>query len=91
MVQVIQDLRIGTKLAIASTLCILLVGLMIFSQISGNATVGRANQSAIVQQTIARDAIDAKASLRGMQTGVRDLRLGACPSNRIFLDEGRAS
>jgi hypothetical protein len=75
MVQVIQDLRIGTKLAIASTLCILLVGLMIFSQISGNATVGRANQSAIVQQTIARDAIDAKASLRGMQTGVRDLRL----------------
>ena len=48
---------------------------MIFSQMSGNANVSKANQIAIQQQTIARDAIDAKASIRGMQVGVRDIRL----------------
>lgn len=32
MTRVIQNLRIGTKLAIASALCILLVGLMILSR-----------------------------------------------------------
>ena len=75
MTRIIQDLQIGTKLAVASTLSILLVGLMIFSQMSGNANVSKANQIAIQQQTIARDAIDAKASIRGMQVGVRDIRL----------------
>jgi len=75
MGRIIQDLRIGTKLAITSALGVLLVGSMIASQIYGNAGVRQAYQSAIVQQTIARDAIDAKASLRGMQVGVRDVRL----------------
>jgi len=75
MTRVIHDLRIGTKLAITCALSILLVGLMIFSQISGNATVNKAIQSANDEQTLARDAVDLKASIRGMQTGVRDLRL----------------
>jgi methyl-accepting chemotaxis protein len=81
MIRIIQDLRIGTKLAIASALSILLVGLMIFSQMAGNATVSKTNQSAIAQQTIERDAIDAKASIRGMQIGVRDVRLAGAPEN----------
>ena len=81
MTRIIQNLRIGTKLAIASALSILLVGLMIFSQIAGNATVSKTNQSAIAQQTIERDAIDAKASIRGMQIGVRDVRLAGAPEN----------
>jgi hypothetical protein len=48
---------------------------MIASQIYGNAGVRQTYQSAIVQQTIMHDAIEAKASLRGMQIGVRDVRL----------------
>jgi methyl-accepting chemotaxis protein len=81
MIRIVQNLRIGIKLAIASALSILLVGLMIFSQISGNTAVRKANESATAQQTIARDAVDTKASIRGMQMGVRDLRLATAPAD----------
>src|SRR5256714_5160254 len=77
----ILNLRIGTKLAAASMLAALLVGSMIASQMIGNATVKRTYESALEQQTIARDAVDAKASIRGMQTGVRDLRLANAPAD----------
>src|SRR5712691_4558421 len=70
-----QNLRIGTKLAITSALGVLLVGSMIASQIYGNAGVRQTYQSAVVQQAIMHDAIEAKASLRSMQIGVRDVRL----------------
>jgi methyl-accepting chemotaxis protein len=75
MRRIIQNLRIGTKLAITSALGVLLVGFMIGSQMYGNAGVRQTYQGAIVQQAIARDAIDAKASLRGMQVGARDISL----------------
>jgi methyl-accepting chemotaxis protein len=75
MNRIIQNLRIGTKLAIISVFSILLVGGMIYAQMVGNAAVRRANENATVQQTIARYAVDAKASARGMQVGVRDIRL----------------
>jgi methyl-accepting chemotaxis protein len=75
MTRIIQNLRIGTKLAITSALGILLVGSMIASQIYGNAGVRQTYQSAIVQQTIMHDAIEAKAALHGMQVSVRDVRL----------------
>ena len=77
MARIIQNLRIGTKLAIASALGVLLVGLMIVSQISGNANVVKASQTANNQQTIAKNAIDAKASIRGMQVGLRDIELAS--------------
>ena len=81
MIRIVQNLRIGIKLAIAATLSILLVGLMIFNQSSGNAVISKANELAIGEQTIARDAIDTKASIRGMQIGVRDLRLASAPAD----------
>jgi hypothetical protein len=81
MMRIIQNLRIGTKLAIASALGILLVGLMIFSQMAGNATVRKANEGTVAQQTVARDAIDAKASVRGMQVSTRDVRLASTPAD----------
>jgi methyl-accepting chemotaxis protein len=71
----IQNLRIGTKLAITSLLTILLIGGMIFAQMSGNAAVRHADEAAGIQQTLAARAIEAKASVRGMMIGVRDLRL----------------
>jgi methyl-accepting chemotaxis protein len=81
MIRIIQNLRIGTKLAITSVLSILLIGGMIFAQMTGNAAVGKANGHATDQQTIARDAIDTKASVRGMQVGVRDIRLATSPAD----------
>jgi HAMP domain-containing protein len=81
MMRIIQNLRIGTKLAIASALGVLLVVLMIFSQMAGNAAVRKANGNAMEQQTVTRDAIDVKASIRGMQVGVRDVRLANSVEN----------
>jgi methyl-accepting chemotaxis protein len=75
MTRIFINLRIGTKLAITSVLSILLIAMMIFGQMSGNAAVRKMNESAISQQTIANDALEAGGSIRGMQIGVRDVRL----------------
>jgi methyl-accepting chemotaxis protein len=80
MMKIIQNLRIGTKLAVTAVFSILLIGGMIYAQIAGNAAVRNANELANGQQTIARDAIDTKASIRGMQTGGRDIRLASTPA-----------
>jgi methyl-accepting chemotaxis protein len=58
-----------------SGLGVLLVAGMIVTQMMGNAAVGSANEIANLQQHIARDLLAAKASQRGMQVGVRDIRL----------------
>ena len=42
-----------------------------------NTTTREMDAHKTAQQTIARDAVDAKASIRGMQTGVRDVRLAS--------------
>jgi HAMP domain-containing protein len=81
MMKMFTNLRIGTKLAITSALSILLIAMMIFGQMSGNAAVRRMNESAVVQQTLARDAVNAKASIRGIQIGVRDVRLARVPAD----------
>jgi methyl-accepting chemotaxis protein len=78
---IIQNMRIGTKLAVSALLSILLIAGMIYAQVSGNAAVSKANQVANNQQTIARDAIDTKASIRGMQTGARDIRLASASAD----------
>ncbi|MBW7960743.1 methyl-accepting chemotaxis protein [Bradyrhizobium sp. BR 10261] len=76
MLGLIQNLRIGTKLAIASALGILLLLSMMASQIVGNGNVRRTNQAALVQLELARDAVEAKLAVRSMQLAVRDIRLG---------------
>jgi methyl-accepting chemotaxis protein len=75
MTRFIQNLRIGTKLAVTSLLSILLVGGLIFAQMTGNAAVRSANEAASAQQTIVRLATEAKAATRGMMIGVGDIRL----------------
>ena len=80
MMRIIQDLRIGTKLAITSALTILLVASMIYLQVTGGADVRKANDSAARQQTIAQNAAEAKASVRGMQIGIRDILLASTPA-----------
>ena len=75
MTKIFTNLRIGTKLAITSVLSILLIAMMIFGQMSGNAAVRKMNESAVAQQTVGHDAMEVRASVRGMQIGVRDVRL----------------
>src|SRR5689334_6570573 len=76
----IQNLRIGTKLAVTSALTIVLVALMIFLQTSGDANVQKLSNAASGQQAIAQNAAEAKASVRGMQIGIRDILMSASPA-----------
>jgi methyl-accepting chemotaxis protein len=75
MLSLVRNLQIGTKLAIASALAILLVASMIASEKFGNASLRQSNQNVLGQQEIARDAVEAKVAVRGMQLAVRDVRL----------------
>src|SRR5450756_346680 len=81
MMNIIQDLRIGTKLAITSAMTILMVAAMIYLQMNGSAQVQAASDGAARQQAIAQDAAEAKASVRGMQLGMRDILLAASLSD----------
>jgi len=76
----IQNLRIGTKLAITSLLTIALVALMIVLQMDGGAEVQKLSNGASEQQAIAQNAAEAKASVRGMQIGIRDILTSASPA-----------
>ena len=71
------NLSIGAKLGIASGLGVLLVATMVVNQMRVNAAMRDLDARMSGQQTIARDAVDAKASIRGMQIGIRDLRLAS--------------
>ncbi|WFU15091.1 HAMP domain-containing methyl-accepting chemotaxis protein [Bradyrhizobium sp. CB3481] len=73
--RLLLNLSIGAKLGIASGLGVLLVATMVIVQIRSNAAMRDLDVRTAGQQAIARDAVDVKASIRGMQIGVRDLRL----------------
>ncbi|MDP1584009.1 MAG: methyl-accepting chemotaxis protein [Bradyrhizobium sp.] len=80
MISIIQNLRIGTKLAVTSAMTVLLVAGMIYLQITGGAEVQRASDNASRQQAVAYDAAESKASVRGMQIGIRDILLAMTPA-----------
>ena len=73
--RLILNLSIGAKLGIASGLGVLLVATLVIVQIRANAAIRDLDARMSVQQTIARDAVEAKSSVAGMQVAVRDLRL----------------
>ena len=73
--RLLLNLSIGAKLGIASGLGVLLVATMVIVQIRSNAAMRDLDARMAGQQTIARDAVEAKASIAGMQVGVRDIRL----------------
>src|SRR5437016_11311793 len=75
LIRLILNLSIGAKLGIASGLGVLLVATMMISQMRSNVAMRDLDVRMAGQQTIARSAAEAKASIRGMQVGVRDLRL----------------
>jgi methyl-accepting chemotaxis protein len=80
MIKIIQNLRIGTKLAVTSALSILLVAAMIYLQMAGGADVRKAGDNAARQQGVAQNAAEAKSSVRGMQIGLRDILLASTPA-----------
>ena len=69
------NFSIGAKLGIASGLGVLLVATMVIVQIRSNAATRDLDARMAGQQTIARDAVDAKASIPACKIGVRDIRL----------------
>src|SRR5215208_1644588 len=71
MSRFLLNLSIGAKLGIASGLGVLLVATMVIVQMRANVAMRDLDARMSGQQTIARDAVDAKASLRGMQIGTR--------------------
>ena len=75
LTRLLLNLSIGAKLGIASGLGVLLVATMVIVQIRSNAAMRDLDVRMDGQQTIARDAVEAKASIAGMQVGVRDVRL----------------
>ena len=79
--RLVLNLSIAAKLGIASGLGILLVVAMMITQSQGNIEIRDADARKSAQQTIARDTVDFKASMRGMQIGVRDLRLATSPTD----------
>jgi methyl-accepting chemotaxis protein len=89
--RLILNLSIGAKLGIASGLGIVLVATMMIVQMGANATTRNLEARMAAQQTIARDAVDAKASIRGMQIGIRDLRLASTPADMQKANDYLAS
>src|SRR5215475_14126659 len=68
-------LGIGAKLGVTSGLGVLLVAAMVISQQISGDSINAATRSALNQEAIAKGVIEVKASLRGMQMALRDLRL----------------
>ena len=58
----IENLRIGTKLAITSLLSVVMVVALIYAQMSGSDAVRQANEKAGNQNLLAMKGIEAKSS-----------------------------
>ncbi|HTS39095.1 MAG TPA: methyl-accepting chemotaxis protein [Xanthobacteraceae bacterium] len=77
----LANIRIGTKLAIMSSIGVLLVVGIIVTQYLGNSSVKDANDLAAFQQHIAQDSMRIAEWQTRMQLGVRDVRLARTPEN----------
>jgi len=75
IIRLVLNLSINVKLGIASGLGVLLVGTMVITQMYANTAKRDLDARMSEQQTIARDAVEVKASVAGMQVALRDLRL----------------
>jgi hypothetical protein len=74
MTRLIENLRIGTKLGIASGLGVLFIVLVIGNQLISNSAVKEREAGAFAQGETARAAIEAKSAARGLQIGALDIR-----------------
>ena len=84
----LSKIRIGTKLALISGLSVVLVAAMMGTQMLGNAAVRNASENAIRQAALTQTAFDIKASLRGLQIYMRDVRIANSPDD---LEKAKAT
>ncbi len=77
-----RTVSISTKLAAMSALGILLMLVVAVSGFMLNSSVAQAVSRGRIQADIARNMIDMKASVRGLEMGVGALRLAASPAER---------
>ena len=71
----LSNLSIGTKLIVTSLLGIALMAGMIATMLMGNSIVKTAVNDTGVQSHLSESAGEARASIRGLQIGLRDMRL----------------
>jgi methyl-accepting chemotaxis protein len=71
----LNNLSIGTKLIITSGLGVMLMAGMVMVMMIGNTTIRGAIEDTTAQATISQSASDLRGSLRGLQIGLRDMRL----------------
>jgi methyl-accepting chemotaxis protein len=71
----LSNLSIGTKLIVTSVLGIALMAGMITTMMIGNSSVRGAIDGATAQATISQAASDLRGSVRGLEIGLRDMRL----------------
>jgi methyl-accepting chemotaxis protein len=71
----LNNLSIGTKLVVMSGLGIVLMAGMIATLMLGNSSVRSAIEDATVSESITQAASDSKVSIRGLEIGLRDMRL----------------
>ncbi|HZP74760.1 MAG TPA: methyl-accepting chemotaxis protein [Pseudolabrys sp.] len=77
----ISNLRIGWKLGLTSGLGVLLVVAMLGTELFGNSEVRTGMASVSRSEQTATLSVNAKASMRGMQISMRDVRLATSPAD----------
>ena len=77
----ISNLRIGWKLGLTSGLGVLLVAAMLINQMLGSSEIKQGIGNVVRTSGNATLAVNAKASFRGMQIGMRDVRLATSPED----------
>ncbi|QDM19146.1 HAMP domain-containing protein [Tardiphaga sp. vice352] len=75
MIRFLNDIRIGTKLSIASALGLGLIATLIYVEMTGLASIQKSFARAITQEKVAQAAVELKASVRGMAIVFRDIHL----------------
>jgi methyl-accepting chemotaxis protein len=71
----LSNLSIGSKLMITSGLGIMLMAGMIGTMLTGNSSVRTAIDDTTAQASISQSASDLRGSIRGLEIGLRDMRL----------------
>lgn len=87
MTRLIENLRIGTKLGIASGLGVLFIVLVIGNQLMSNSAVKEREAGAFAQGETARAAIEAKSAARGLQIGALDIRFATSDEDLVKAKE----
>jgi methyl-accepting chemotaxis protein len=77
--KIAHDLKISTKIGVSSGVAVILVALIVVSQFYSSSIVNEAKVRMDREAAIVSNDLEGKAAMRGMQMGVRDIRLANSP------------